>query len=90
MDPTLSQPFDPDFRKEFYRLLQARRSIRKFKTDPLPRELVEKVLAAGFQAPSGKNRQNWRFYVLTGEKRDQYLKLSQKSWLGINAYWKNA
>jgi nitroreductase len=35
------------------------------------------------EAPSGKNRQNWRFYVLTGEKRNQYLALSQKSWLGI-------
>ena len=71
------------FKEEFYRLLHARRSIRKFKPTPVPKELVEKILAAGMEAPSGKNRQNWRFYVLTGEKRDQYLSLSQKSWLGI-------
>ncbi|MBC7397225.1 MAG: nitroreductase family protein [Bdellovibrionales bacterium] len=83
MDPSLTRPFENDFRLEFYRLLHARRSIRKFKPTPLPRELVEKILAAGLEAPSGKNRQNWRFYVLTGEKRNQYLKLSQKSWLGI-------
>ncbi len=38
---------------------------------------------AGMHAPSGKNRQNWRFFVVTGEKRDEYLKYSQKSWLGI-------
>jgi nitroreductase len=71
------------FRDEFYRLLNERRSIRKFKKDSIPREVVERILTAGMEAPSGKNRQNWRFYVLTGEKRDQYLKLSQKSWLGI-------
>jgi nitroreductase len=34
-------------------------------------------------APSGKNRQNWRFFVVQGAKRDEYLKYSQKSWLGI-------
>ncbi len=71
------------FRDEFYRLLEARRSIRKYKPTPVPREIVERILAAGMHAPSGKNRQNWRFYVLTDQKREAYLKLSQKSWLGI-------
>lgn len=76
-------PFTLEFRNEFYRLLHARRSIRKFKTEGVPREVLERVLAAAMQAPSGKNRQNWRFFVLTGQKRDEYVKLSQKSWLGI-------
>ena len=74
---------DSSFKEQFYQLLHARRSIRKYKSTPVPKELVEKILAAGMEAPSGKNRQNWRFYVLTGEKRDQYLTLSQKSWLGL-------
>jgi nitroreductase len=38
---------------------------------------------AGTHAPSGKNRQNWRFFVATGSRRDEYLKYSQKSWQGI-------
>lgn len=75
--------FSESFRSEFYSLLEARRSIRKFKTDQIPQEVLDRVLAAGMQAPSGKNRQNWRFYVLRGKKRDEYLKYSQKSWLGI-------
>jgi nitroreductase len=79
----MQQLLDPEFRSRFYTLLEARRSIRKFKPQAIPREVIERVLAAGMQAPSGKNRQNWRFYVLTGRKRDEYLKLSQKSWLGI-------
>lgn len=48
-----------------------------------PREVLDRIFAAAMQAPSGKNRQNWRFFVVTGKKRDEYLKYSQKSWLGI-------
>jgi len=77
------QDFAPGFKEEFYRLLRLRRSIRKFKKDPIPKETIERLLASAMEAPSGKNRQNWRFYVLTGNKRDQYLTLSQKSWFGI-------
>lgn len=70
-------------REDFYKLLESRKSIRKYKKDPVPREVIERILLAGMQAPSGKNRQNWRFFVVTGEKRDEYLSYSQKSWLGI-------
>lgn len=74
---------DEIFKAKFYELIESRKSIRKYKTTPVPREIIEKVIQAGTHAPSGKNRQNWRFYVLQGKKRDEYLKLSQKSWLGI-------
>lgn len=70
-------------KEDFYRLLESRKSIRKFKSEMPPREVLDRVLNAGLQAPSGKNRQNWRFFVVTGPKRDEYLKYSQKSWLGI-------
>lgn len=70
-------------KEEFYRLLEERRSIRKYKSEMPPREVLERILAAGMQAPSGKNRQNWKFFVVTGKKRDEYLAYSQKSWLGI-------
>lgn len=70
-------------REEFYSLVESRKSIRKFKKEVPPKEVIERILAAATHAPSGKNRQNWRFFVVQGEKRDAYLKLSQKSWLGI-------
>lgn len=79
----ITNKFSPDFKKEFYQLLEARRSIRKYKPDVIPAEVLQRILDAGMQAPSGKNRQNWRFYVLQGKKRDEYLAYSQKSWLGI-------
>ena len=43
-----------------------RRSIRKFKPDPIPRETMEKILRAGMLAPSSKNGQPWRFVVVEG------------------------
>lgn len=75
--------FSEEFKKQFYALLKTRRSIRKYKSDPVPQEVIDRILAAGMEAPSGKNRQNWRFFVVQGQKRDEYLALSQKSWLGI-------
>lgn len=68
---------------EFYSLIHSRKSIRKFKPQMPPREVLDRILEAGLHAPSGKNRQNWRFIVVTGEKRDAYLSYSQKSWRGI-------
>jgi nitroreductase len=66
-----------------YSLIESRKSIRKFKKEVVPREILERILNAAVHAPSGKNRQNWRFFVVQGRKRDEYLKYSQKSWLGI-------
>ena len=70
-------------KEEFYQLIEARKSIRKYKKEMPPKEVIDRILAAGLQAPSGKNRQNWHFFVITGEKRQAYLSYSQKSWIGI-------
>lgn len=70
-------------KNEFYQLIESRKSIRQFKPDLPPKEVIERILLAGMHAPSGKNRQNWRFFVVTGKKRDEYLQYSQKSWLNI-------
>ena len=70
-------------KEEFYKFIESRKSIRKFKPDAVPKDVLERILNAGTHAPSGKNRQNWRFFVVQGKKRDEYLKYSQKSWVGI-------
>lgn len=58
-----------------------RRSIRKFLPKSVPPELLEKVLLAGRAAPSGKNRQPWRFIVLDGEARERFLSAMAKGLL---------
>lgn len=70
-------------KEDFYRLIESRKSIRKYKPEMPPKEVIERILSAATHAPSGKNRQNWRFFVVTGKKRDEYMTFSQKSWLGI-------
>lgn len=42
-----------------------RRSIRRYRPDPVPSELVEQLLEAAIWAPSAHNRQPWRFAVIT-------------------------
>ncbi|MBN1440506.1 MAG: nitroreductase [Anaerolineales bacterium] len=52
-----------------------RRSIRNFKDLPLEEEKLQAILRSGMQAPSGKNRQPWRFIVVRGEKRLELVRL---------------
>lgn len=67
-----------------YELIKSRRSIRAYEADrEIPADLLDRIIEAGCWAASGKNMQNWRFFVLTGEKRKEYLQFSQKSWLSI-------
>lgn len=54
--------------------IQSRRSIRRYKQTPIPREMVEAVLQAGILAPSSKNRQPWRFVVVSGTSKQAMLK----------------
>ena len=44
--------------------IMTRRSTRKMKPDPLPRQLIERVIEAGRAAPSGGNSQTTRFIVI--------------------------
>lgn len=44
-----------------------RKSIRKFKPDPVSKELLTKVLESACRAPSAVNNQPWEFVVLTGD-----------------------
>lgn len=47
--------------------VRRRISVRAFKPDPVPGELLREILQLAHQAPSGGNLQPWRVYALTGE-----------------------
>jgi nitroreductase len=55
--------------------IRGRRSIRKFKSQEVPRATVEKILDLALWAPSGMNRQEWYFVVVQGPKKEELLKL---------------
>ncbi len=50
--------------------ITSRRSIRAFLPTPVPRELIEQVLAVASRAPSGTNTQPWQVHVLTGAAKE--------------------
>jgi nitroreductase len=53
----------------FIDALHARKSVRAFKPDPVPRELVEELLVLASRAPSGTNIQPWKVHVVAGDVR---------------------
>ena len=48
-----------------------RKSIRGFKSDPISREILAKILDAACRAPSAMNTQPWEFIILTGDVLDR-------------------
>jgi F420 biosynthesis protein FbiB-like protein len=51
---------------DLHDFLRTRRSIRRFKPDPVPDSVIQAILTTAAYAPSAHNRQPWRFCVLTG------------------------
>ena len=56
--------FDPTTRQGLYDVIAARRDVRRFRPDPIPDVLLERVLTAGHAAPSVGHSQPWRFLVV--------------------------
>jgi nitroreductase len=48
-------------------VVMGRRSIRGFKPDPVPLELIKEILTMAMRSPSSMNTQPWNFTVVTGE-----------------------
>ena len=74
--------------------LERRRTIRQFSDRPVPRELIEECLCVALSAPSGANRQPWRFVVVSDpatkrrlrqaaerEEADFYQRRAPNEWL---------
>lgn len=54
--------------------LLTRRSIRKFNNTPIPKDILDMILQAGYYAPSGHNMQTWRFTVIQDREKINQLK----------------
>ncbi|MGW5777702.1 nitroreductase [Streptomyces sp. NPDC003863] len=52
---------------DVYEAVDSRRAVRAFSDEPVPREMLERVLTAAARAPSSGNLQPWHVYVVTGE-----------------------
>ena len=64
---------------EFYRDLDRRRTIRDFKDDPVPRNVIESCLKSADTAPSGANQHPWHFVLV----EDQEIKSEIRLWIYV-------
>ena len=66
---------------EFEKLIQARYSVRAYKGDPIPDQVLEKVLEAARLAPTAANRQAFGIMVIQTAGREEELKrISGRDW----------
>ena len=72
-----------------FEAMYSQRAIREFKPDPVPDELVRRLIEAATKAPSGSNRQDWRFLVIrdseTKWKIGEYYNQARSSRYGAGA-----
>jgi nitroreductase len=54
---------------ETLKTIYQRRAVRKYKDQPVDKELIEQIIDAGRMAPSALNRQLWKFYVLMDKEK---------------------
>ena len=54
---------------EVYECIRSRRTVRDYRTDPVPEAVVRKILRAGRWAPSSSNSQPWHFVVVSDPER---------------------
>ncbi len=64
--------------------IKTRRSIRKYKKEPIPEDDLRQIFEAARLAPSAGNKQPWRFIVVRDEatKRELAEKAREQHWIG--------
>ena len=62
--------------ENIWEAMSTMRAMRRLKPDPVPDELINKILQAGQYAPSGGNTQRWRFLVV----KDPEIKKQVQVW----------
>jgi nitroreductase len=66
---------------DLFEIMKTTRSMRRLKPDPVPNDLIRKILEAGVCAPSGGNMQRWRFLVIRDRKiKETVGALYKRAW----------
>jgi nitroreductase len=64
---------DEPVESKVFETILKRRSIRRFKSDPIGDDMIDKLLESARWAPSAGNKQPWFFYVVKDEEKRQGL-----------------
>ncbi|MGQ9647926.1 MAG: nitroreductase [Thermodesulfobacteriota bacterium] len=65
---------------DLIKAIQERKSIRAFKSDPIPKDKIEALLSLALRAPSAINLQPWEFVVVIGEERERLSRRLMKAY----------
>ena len=65
---------------ELIEAIEGRKSIRAFKPDPVPREMIENILLLATKAPSAINLQPWEFTVVGGKEKQRLCRRLLKAY----------
>lgn len=70
-------------RMDIYEVIKTRRSIRSYQSRPIPEEILNKILESTRIAPSGSNRQPWKFILVKDDelKKEVAQKCSNQLWI---------
>ena len=63
---------------EIFQTVTTRRSIRRFKPDPVPEALLREILSAARWSPSWGNTQPWEIFIAAGEPLERLRKASRQ------------
>ncbi|MCH7763548.1 MAG: nitroreductase family protein [Candidatus Marinimicrobia bacterium] len=79
---------------DFLELMKSRRSVRDFSDKPVPKDIIENIIKTAASAPSGANKQPWKFVVVEDpeikkqiriaaeeEEKEFYTHRATKEWL---------
>jgi len=67
--------------KDIKNAIISRRSVRKFLSKGINKDIIEDILNVSARAPSGTNIQPWNVHVLTGSARDRICKKASSAFL---------
>ena len=68
---------------DIYEAIKKRYSCRDYSSKPIEQEKLDRILEAARLAPSAKNLQDWRFVIVTDEKKRQELAIAANEQLFI-------
>ncbi|XP_061934150.1 iodotyrosine deiodinase 1 isoform X4 [Apis cerana] len=69
---------------EFYKIVTARRTIRFFSSDPVPKEVIYEIIKAAGTAPSGAHTEPWTFVAVSNQKIKEQIRYIVESEEEIN------
>ena len=77
---------------DVFEALYTTRAMRRVKEDPVPDNIIQSMIDSAIRAPSGSNRQNWKFLIVTDKNiREKLSNIYRETWdYYINSFLNSA